>query len=115
MDVGPALWLVMTLGGAALLGVAIAYGVISTRRRRESTLAQRVTEAGTRDVYRHEEERRADLEDDGAPVAARSRNEVVTATEARQGAAGYDVGAVLAVSLFLAILAGIGLFGYLWL
>jgi hypothetical protein len=114
MDVGTALWLVMTLGGASLLGVAIAYGVISTRRR-QNALAQRVTEAGTRDVYRREEERRADLEEDGAPVAARSRNEMVTATEARQGAAGYDVSAVLAVSLLLAVLAGIGLFGYLWL
>ena len=34
MDVGPVLWLFMTLGGAALLGLAIAYALISTRRRR---------------------------------------------------------------------------------
>ena len=32
MDTGPAFWLIMTVGGAVLVGV-VAYGLISRRRR----------------------------------------------------------------------------------
>jgi hypothetical protein len=115
MDVGPALWLVMTLGGAALLGLALAYGVITTRRRRESPAAQRATDAGTHAIYRDEEERRAHIEEGGEPVVGHSGRRAVTVTEARQGVIGHNVSVVLLVSLFLAVLAGIGLYGYLWL
>jgi hypothetical protein len=115
MDAGPTLWLVMTLGGTALLGLAMAYGVISTRRRRENAVAQRATNVGTREVYRDEEERRAHIEEGGEPIVGHSGRDTVTVTQARQGVVGHNVSAVLMVSLFLAILAGIGLFGYLWL
>jgi hypothetical protein len=115
MDAGPALWLLMTLGGAALLGLALAYGLITTRRRRENPVAQRMTEAGTREVYRDEEERRAHIEEGGEPVAGHSGDEAITVTEARQGVVGHNVNVVLLVSLLLAVLAGIGLYGYLWL
>jgi hypothetical protein len=33
---GPAFWLIVTVGGAVLLGVALAYGLISTRTRRKN-------------------------------------------------------------------------------
>lgn len=36
MDTGPAFWIIMTVGGAVLVGVALAYGLISSRRRREN-------------------------------------------------------------------------------
>jgi len=38
MNTGPAFWLIVTVGGAVLLGVALvalAYGLISTRTRRK--------------------------------------------------------------------------------
>lgn len=35
MNTGPAFWLIVTVGGAVLLGVALAYGLISTRSRRK--------------------------------------------------------------------------------
>jgi hypothetical protein len=115
MDAGPVLWLLMTLGGAVLLGLALGYGVISTRRRRNNPVAQRLTEAGTREVYRDEEARRAHVEESGEPAAGHSGPEPVTVTEARQGVVGHNVSTVLLASLLLAILAGIGLYGYLWL
>ena len=36
MSSGPAFWLIKTVGAAVLLGVALAYGLISRRRRRET-------------------------------------------------------------------------------
>jgi hypothetical protein len=36
MDTGPAFWIIMTVGGAVLVGVVLAYGVIGSRRRREN-------------------------------------------------------------------------------
>ena len=36
MDTGPAFWIIMTVGGAVLIGVVLAYGVIASRRRREN-------------------------------------------------------------------------------
>ena len=35
MDTGPAFWIIMTVGGAVLVGVVLADGVIASRRRRE--------------------------------------------------------------------------------
>src|SRR5436190_16764668 len=110
MNIGPTLWLLMTLGGAALLALALAYGVISTRRRRTNPVAQRLTEAGTREVYREEEERRERM-DAGSATTARphAAGEPITVTEARQGVTGHNVRVVLLVSLALALLAGFGL------
>jgi hypothetical protein len=36
MSTGPAFWLIMAVGAAVLLGVGLAYGLISRRRRRET-------------------------------------------------------------------------------
>jgi hypothetical protein len=36
MNTGLAFWLIMTVGAAVLLGVALAYGLISRRMRRET-------------------------------------------------------------------------------
>jgi hypothetical protein len=36
MDTGPAFWLIVTVGGLVLVGVALAYGLIASRRRREN-------------------------------------------------------------------------------
>jgi hypothetical protein len=33
MNTGPAFWLILTVGGAVLIGVLLAYGLISRRRR----------------------------------------------------------------------------------
>ena len=33
MDTGPAFWIIMTVGGLVLVGVVLAYGLISRRRR----------------------------------------------------------------------------------
>ena len=33
MDTGPAFWLIVLVGGAVLVGVVLAYGLISRRRR----------------------------------------------------------------------------------
>jgi hypothetical protein len=35
MDTGPAFWLIVTVGVAVLVGVALTYGLISKRGRRE--------------------------------------------------------------------------------
>jgi hypothetical protein len=58
MDLAPWLWLLITAGGAALLGLAIAYNMAITRRRRQNAAAQRRTDAATREVYRQEEAER---------------------------------------------------------
>jgi len=34
MNTGAAFWLILTVGGAVLIGVLLAYGLISRRRRR---------------------------------------------------------------------------------
>ena len=40
MDTGPAFWLIMTIGAAVLVGVAVTYGLISRRgRRKEKPIA----------------------------------------------------------------------------
>lgn len=49
---------VIAIVGLALLGLALAYGSILTRRRRDNRTAQQRTEAATREVYRQEEAKR---------------------------------------------------------
>ena len=34
MNTGPAFWLILSVGGAVLIGILLAYGLISRRRRR---------------------------------------------------------------------------------
>ena len=51
MNTGPVFWLIMMVGGAVLVGVALAYGLISTRNRRENAVAQSVIDAAS-----HEED-----------------------------------------------------------
>jgi len=36
METGPAFWLIVTVGGLVLVGVALAYGLIASRKRREN-------------------------------------------------------------------------------
>jgi YD repeat-containing protein len=112
MDTGPAFWLIMTVGGAVLLGVALTYGLISTRRRRDNPVAQRLTDAATRELYRDEEDRRV-RQETAAGEEARPQGPLNT-TEARQGVTGHNVNYVLGVSLVLAALAAVGL-GYFWM
>ena len=53
---GSYLWLIVVLGGAILLGAAIAYGMYRSRRR---SLAEQIhTEAATRDEYAKEDAER---------------------------------------------------------
>jgi Flp pilus assembly protein TadB len=115
MSTGPAFWLIMTVAGAILLGIALAYGLISTRKRRENPLAQRLTNAATRELYREEEARRVHQEgaatEDERPAM---HPHAISATEARQGVTGQNVNYVLGASLILAGIAAIGL-GYLWM
>jgi hypothetical protein len=35
-DAGPAFWIIMMVGGAVLVGVVLAYGMIVSRRRRNN-------------------------------------------------------------------------------
>ena len=53
---------VIAIVGLALLGLALAYGSILTRRRRDNRAAQQRTEAATREVYRQEEAKREEEE-----------------------------------------------------
>jgi hypothetical protein len=110
MSTGPTFWLIMTVGGAVLLGVALAYGLISTRKRRENPVAQRLTDAATREVYREEEDRRV-REEGGAGEAIPERS----VTEARQAVSGHHVNIVLGASLVLAAVAALGLLTYVWI
>jgi len=106
VNTGPAFWLIIAMGGAVLLGVALAYGLISTRRRRENPVAQRLTDAATRELYREEE---------GVRRHAAGEENSASITGARQGVTGHNVNLVLGASLMLAVFAGAGLFGYLWI
>jgi hypothetical protein len=47
--------IVIAIAGIALLGLALAYGSILTRRRRGNGAAQQRTEAAPRPAYREEE------------------------------------------------------------
>jgi len=107
MDTGAAFWLIMTVGGAVLLGVGLAYGLISTRQRRENPVAQRLTDAATREVNNEEEEKRRR----DAGLRAGHGNEPKI-TKARQGVTSHKVSVVLTASLVLALFAGIGFLAF---
>ncbi|WP_181706333.1 hypothetical protein [Chthonobacter rhizosphaerae] len=49
------LWLLMTAGGALVLGIAIAWGISKSRRRSRGEAA--ITEAGSRRIYDSENQR----------------------------------------------------------
>ena len=104
METSAAFWFILTVGGAVLLGVGLAYGLISTRQRRENPVAQRLTDAATREVYNEEEERRR--HDAGSEPRHGDEPNI---TKARQGVTDHKVSIVLAASLLLALFAGIGL------
>lgn len=53
---GPYGWLFATLGGAILLGIAIAYGMVHARRR--SARDRAIADAATHEEYAEEEEER---------------------------------------------------------
>src|SRR5262245_55146184 len=100
MSAAPILWLFITAGGAALLAFALAYGLLSTRKRRENPIAQRLTDAATRGQYRAEEKARPDRE------AADLHEANITVTQARQGVRGHNVSTVLVASIAAATAAG---------
>jgi|GEM_PF-6538981 len=114
MDVGPALWLVMTAGGAALLAAVLAWAMLATRRRSPS--ARGATEAATLELYRAEEAARHRREEGGAATAAGPipNDRALTVTRARQAVTGHNVSIVLRISLILALIAGIFLVGRFW-
>jgi hypothetical protein len=61
------LWLLITVVGVALLGLAMARGDLLTRRRRENPAAQRLTNEATKDLYEEEEVQRQREEEREAP------------------------------------------------
>jgi hypothetical protein len=104
MDAGVASWFIMTAGGATLLGTALAYELISTRKRRENPVAQRLTDTATREIYDEEEDARR-RKAGSAPLEDLQLN----ITKARQGVTGHGGSVVLSASLMLAFVAGIAL------
>jgi hypothetical protein len=52
-DPGTALWFFVVVGGAIVLGVAMAYGFIHNRNR--TAAERRATEEGTHRIYEKEE------------------------------------------------------------
>jgi hypothetical protein len=112
-SIGPAFWLVMTLGGAALLGLALAWGVISTHRRQQSATAQRMSDAATSGLYRAEEQRRVHEEGDDGDVHTPA-GQAISTTKARQGVAHNRMNLVLHASLILAVICAVGL-AYYWM
>src|SRR5262245_15340946 len=113
MSIAPVLWLLITAGGAALLGIVLLIGLVTTRRRRENPVAQRLTNAATREMYPTEDELRPDRMVPGTPSTSDAPN--ITITEARQGVRGHKVSTVLGLSLALAALAAFILYGWLWI
>jgi len=105
VSTAPMLLSLITIGGAALLGVGLAIGLALTRRRREDPVARWHTDAGTRE--------RAIPRGRSAPGRPRRPTYLtggegprLTVTQARQGVRGHKVSMVLAVSLFLAAISG---------
>jgi len=97
-------WLFITAGGAALLAFALAIGLLTTRRRRESSIAQRLADAATREQYRAEEKSRPDRDAADPPEGE------ITVTQVRQGVRGHNVSTVLIASLAATAVAGFVLF-----
>ena len=104
MSAAPILWLFITAGGAALLALGLAIGLFTTRRRRQNPIAQRLTDAATREQYRAEEKTRSDRD------AAEPPEPKLSVTRARQGVRGHNVSTVLVASLAAAAVAGLVLF-----
>jgi Flp pilus assembly protein TadB len=104
MSTAPFLWLFITAGGAALLAFGLAIGLLTTRSRREDPIAQRLTDAATREQYRAEEKSRPDRDAAELPEAK------VTVTQVRQGVRGHNVSTVLVASLAASVVAGLVLF-----
>jgi pantothenate kinase type III len=53
LDPGTALWFFAVVGGAAILGIALAYGIIHNRKRTAREKA--ATERGAEEIYEKEE------------------------------------------------------------
>ena len=104
MSIAPILWLFITAGGAALLAFGLTIGLLTTRRRREDPIAQRLTDAATREQYREEEKSRPDRDAADPPEGK------ITVTQVRQGVRGHNVSTVLVASLTAAVVAGFVLF-----
>ena len=100
-------WLFITAGGAALLAFALAIGLLTTRRRRESSIAQRLADAAKREQYRAEEKSRPDRD---ARDAADPPEGKITVTQVRQGVRGHNVTTVLVASLAATVVVGFVLF-----
>jgi Flp pilus assembly protein TadB len=104
MSAASILWLFITAGGAALLAFGLAIGLLTTHRRRESSIAQRLADAATREQYRAEEKSRPDRD------AADPLEGEMTVTQVRQGVRGHNVRTVLIASLAATAVAGLVLF-----
>jgi len=91
--------LFITAGGAALLAI----GLLTTRQRRKDPIAERLTDAATRDQYRAEQKSRPDRDAADPPEGK------ITVT-VRQGVRGHNVSTVLVASLAAAVVAGFVLF-----
>lgn len=104
MSAAPILWLFITAGGAAALAFGLAIGLLTTRRRRENPVAQRLTDAATREQYCAEDLARPDRE------AADPPEPNISVTRVRQGVRGHNVSTVLVASLAAAAVAGLVLF-----
>jgi Flp pilus assembly protein TadB len=101
MSAAPFLWLFITAGGAALLAFGLVIGLLTTRRRRQNPIAQRLTDAATREQYRVEERARPDRD------ATEPSEPKLSVTQARQGVRGHNVSTVLVASLAAAVVAGL--------
>jgi hypothetical protein len=88
---------------------AVAYSVISKRRRRDNPLAQRLTTAATRELYRDEDLQRPDHNPNRVEKAELGKSSA-TITRVRQGVRGHNAAIVLGVSLFLAAVVALALF-----
>lgn len=55
--------LLMNVGGPILLGLAIAFALFHTWRRRQNPIAQKRTDDATRDLYADTEAKRVRIED----------------------------------------------------
>ena len=104
MSTAPFLLLFITAGGAALLAFGLAIGLLTTRKRREDPIAQRLTDAATREQYRAEAKSRPDRDAADPPEAK------ITVTQVRQGVRGHNVTTVLVASLAATVVAGFVLF-----
>lgn len=53
MDFGlaPSLWLILVAVGAAILGLALAYGTVMWRRRSRNPVVERAREDATKQLY----------------------------------------------------------------